>query len=319
MPNQVEWRFEALQDGVLEFERVLRGLCGSSVPPHSTFEDLALALVEMNAASKGELGLDEAVNYRERWRRAVGFSDIVRKALAVQTHKDFPSLRSHFLLLLRNSGLVQNSPTSAKDQTTTKVFELLVGLALMRIATDVRLDDPVRSKGDNPDVIAKIEGTTWGFACKTPHTANAKTYVDNVRVGVDQLERAPVDHGVVIMNLRNLINHDDLWSSRSRDGRFVYDAYRSEEGAEAALFKEGERMQDAVAAEFGGPIAIAALFRGKKAIPLVLNYLATVLGVIREGRQSPLTSMRRLLAWQLAPHSGDDQFFERFNEAMLGP
>jgi hypothetical protein len=36
----------------------------------------------------------------------------------------------------------------------------------MQIGNGIELDDPYRSSGDNPDILASIDGIRWGFACK---------------------------------------------------------------------------------------------------------------------------------------------------------
>lgn len=46
-------------------------------------------------------------------------------------------------------------------------LRLYFGLLVAQVATTLEMDDPIRSSGGlNPDVIAKIGGTNWGFAAR---------------------------------------------------------------------------------------------------------------------------------------------------------
>ena len=85
----------------------------------------------------------------------------------------------------------------------------------------LELDDPFNSKGKNPDVLAKIDGTIWGFACKTPNGSSAKTMFERLEEGVDQIEVSRAQRGTVYFNFRNVIDHEQTWTFNSSEIKLV--------------------------------------------------------------------------------------------------
>jgi hypothetical protein len=91
----------------------------------------------------------------------------------------------------------------------------------MRVgATDVRVDDPHRSKGGNPDLIFNWGGLTWAIACKALHSRVPETIFDRMRDGIAQIEASRAERGIVLLNAKNVIAH----------GRYMRRA-NSDEGA----------------------------------------------------------------------------------------
>jgi hypothetical protein len=80
----------------------------------------------------------------------------------------------------------------------------------------VTLDDPFESSGGmNPDVIAVAEDRTrWAFALKTLAQGNPLNRAKNLACLVDgavvQIERAVCDKGAVVVNMKNVLDHEKL-------------------------------------------------------------------------------------------------------------
>jgi hypothetical protein len=178
------------------------------------------------------------------------------------------------------------------------MFELLIALASMAIGVKVRLDDPDASKGDNPDVIATIDGVRWGFACKVLNTGgperkpNPKTLFDNVEKGVRQIEAAPdAEVGLVLIGLKNVIQHDKVWP--------ILNPVDAANGAEpifgAVVFQEqvidylrglATTLVDDMEKSIGRD-ELLAIFKCRKARPGVAFYIQTVGSILREGVPFP--------------------------------
>lgn len=90
-------------------------------------------------------------------------------------------------------------PTRGGPNTSAsnKLGELFVGAAVAQFANDVRAAEP--------DITCEFEGTRWGIACKTFHSANPRTHLARLIEGAMQLEKADVQHGIVAVNLANLV------------------------------------------------------------------------------------------------------------------
>lgn len=95
-----------------------------------------------------------------------------------------------------------------------KVIELYWACLCLLANMSVELDDPFASSGGrNPDVIATAaDGTRWAFALKTLSEVSqparaAKNLVDNIEKAAKQIERAGCDKGMVVVNLKNVLDH----------------------------------------------------------------------------------------------------------------
>src|SRR5262249_41613426 len=139
-----------------------------------------------------------------------GFGDLARLLSRVKEHPSFAALIPHLRIL--NDGEVRQTTTSpASDQVANKLFELYVGCLALRCGTDVTLDDPSSSRGDTPDVIATFGPMRWGIACKVLHGSHPQSILNLVASGLEQIERSDVDTGLVIVNLKNRIDHNFYW------------------------------------------------------------------------------------------------------------
>ncbi len=81
--------------------------------------------------------------------------------------------------------------------------------------SNIALDHPVNSKGDNPDVMLDFRSQRWALALKTLHSGKPRTIYDNIKKAADQIEASSATHGLVILNVKNLLDYDALWPSPS--------------------------------------------------------------------------------------------------------
>jgi len=72
---------------------------------------------------------------------------------------------------------------------------------------------------------ANSKGENGGLPAKF-HIRKSIDLLERVREGVDQIEKADVDHGIVIVNLKNLIPHDIIWPAKPEKDSGGMDLWR---------------------------------------------------------------------------------------------
>ena len=272
------------QKVVLDFENLLRRH-QMEIPMGSPLEEACTAILEMLEMHRDKAVHDKKLDCREKWRRGFFLADIARKALRAESHADFRNLLLHLRLLLEPANFsqfsaIQASASPKEKETNNKVFELFVATILFQICSNLRFDDPKNSRAGNPDVIGEYKTKRWGFACKVSHSENPLTFLDRIRDGIEQIEKADVDHGIVIVNLKNLIPHDIIWPAK-RDGvngEWTYGAFPFRDGPSEMIQIIFQKFQQQVYALTGGHEAFVSRFAGKKAVPLVLMFYCSVTG-----------------------------------------
>ena len=147
-------------------------------------------------------------------RAAMGFVDLAGKVVGVKDHPDFGQLVPH-LQMLSKTTILQNAASPVTDDAANKVIELYVACLAMTFGSTLALDHPVNSKGDNPDVMLGFRGQRWGLALKTLHSHKPRTIYDNIKKAADQIEASAATHGLIILNVKNLLDYDALWPSPS--------------------------------------------------------------------------------------------------------
>jgi hypothetical protein len=229
---------------------------------------------------------DPRADIREEFRDALAVHALVHNALGAAQHPDFAQLLDHFGELAKG-GVRQNQWTNVLDRIAPKVFELLIALAAMNMGTGLELDHPTKSsRGTNPDVIVTIDGQRWAFACKMLNTfapgapAKVRAYFDNILDGVRQINNATVDHGMVVVSMKNVIDHERAWPLRNAEAfkhgaEPEYDSYHSAEEITDLLATESRALHQAMLDEVGEE-NVLALFKNGKARPVVVQYLHTV-------------------------------------------
>lgn len=200
------------------------------------------------------------------------------------------------------------------DQASDKLFELFVACLTLRCGTNVEVDDPVRSNGSNPDVLATIGGRRWGFACKALRSLHPEAIIDHIRKGVDQIERSPAELGVVVFSLKEVLDHERYWGIVNPDewqlgAEPLYKCFRSGDEPTEQLKLEAQLIGRKIV-DSAGKEAIADLFKGKKARPAFLQWANVVAGVVVDGLPHPATLRFFNLQWLEQPSQEDMAVYE---------
>jgi hypothetical protein len=257
-----------------------------------------LEMTHFLAMAEGEMPVEPAADYARRIRRMLGAFELARSTVAAASEPLFPRLVPHLRLIGRakTAVVVQNDASDAPDDTTNKMFELCVAFPFLPFADDVELEHPLRSSGGaNPDLLATIDGTKWGIACKTIYSADARKYVDNVAHAVRQLCNAECDQGLVFLNLRNLIRHDQILRQLDRSN---FEVFEDESGVIERL--DGEYRRIIAEVDTATSIEAWRAFDTPKVVPAIVQYGASAALVRREGKPR----MRPVLkVWLRAPRT----------------
>ena len=201
--------FERAADVVDQFLKLLADR-GIDLDQGGSAESEALAMIAVLEMWKN---LDcRPADPRPIARAAMGFVDLAGKVIGVKDHPDFDQLWPH-LVMLSKTTVLQNAASPVTDAAANKVIELYVACLAMTFGSNIALDHPNHSKGDNPDVMLDFRQQRWGLALKTLHSRNPRTMYDNIKKGADQIEASPATRGLIILNVKNVIDYDLLWPS----------------------------------------------------------------------------------------------------------
>ncbi len=264
---------------VWELEKILKEH-GVNVPPKSPFEEAALTLTEMEYLRQNPGAYDCTKDSREKWRRALSLADLAEKIVLVRDHLDFPQLVPHLRLLGRASDLSQFSFTARENQDNNKTFELYLAAMGLHVMTGCMVDNPEQSKGDNPDIMGHFNGKLWALACKAMHSVNPKAFMDRVEEGVKQIQRSAAERGIVVVNMKNTVNHDALWPAVVQNGEYYHLSFPDLDAAHQPITEEFKKLQARLFSLLGDERAFYRhLFLGKRASPHILLVYSTVTGL----------------------------------------
>jgi hypothetical protein len=282
IPNITEgpeiFTFDGNERLVADFEALIaRKNAELNIPRNSPLEKASYAVIELLQGYRREIPHDFRKDYRNEWRLAIALGDLLRKLLNASNLPAFPQLWPHVLLLLENTNITQNLWSPREDADANKVFELYVALLLLPVCQTIELDDPETSSGgENPDVMANISGARWAFACKVMHTDSPKTFLERVEEGIEQIENSECDKGLVVISLKNLIRHNELWKVKQEDnGEFTYYAWPSLKYPIDSMLRLCKRYEESTVDESTLRDALAKRFQGKRAVPSVILHLCS--------------------------------------------
>lgn len=207
--------FGASEQLIYEFEQLLNDN-GLKINTNSDLERISIAVLETNAKYKKEVVHDNSQDIRYVFSDTAGLVDFVSQIVKHKTHKGFPGLIPH-LELLNTSSPVLTTKSKVTDDGNNKLFELYIALLIMAFSNDVDLDDPNNSKGDNPDILFSYNGEQWAIACKALHADKERTLYDNILKGTDQINRSSAVKGMVVVNLKNILDRDKIWPITNKD------------------------------------------------------------------------------------------------------
>lgn len=260
-----------------ELERVLRAV-GIEIGKGNDLERLCLNLKKLldlhtQQAQSGKEDL------RDPFREAVGFRHIAKLIVDASKLGGFAAAIPH-LKLLNEGKVLQNEPAPREDPASNKLFELLVGLTVLRTGATVTFDDPNNAKGNNPDVLADFDGRRWGFACKVSNGTALMTLFQRIEEGIKQIENSDAATGFVVLNFKNIFPREDLFPKMGTlpSGEPLLGTHRDSDAVVRALVAFSEkRLRDMV--EHVGEAQVAKAFQGKKALPGCLIVAETGVGM----------------------------------------
>jgi len=260
--------FNEGRDLVLRFERLLKKN-GITIELGGDLKNKYRSVFEVLFRFEQHKKRGDSEDYQSLFRDFSALYDLALKVISVKKHDDFRRLLPH-LRKLNKCNSAQNWPSPITDQDANKIIELYLAALCMRIGTSVYLDDPYNSKGNNPDVIASLNGRRWGFACKTIHTNNSQTMFENIEKAINQIEKSDAEIGVPVINTKNMLPHDHIWPLE----KFFLSETEPLSILKAAVKQIQDRFEHDIGLEH-----ILARFRGKKALPGVIYIAQSVSSV----------------------------------------
>jgi hypothetical protein len=206
----MKFPFETSEQDIFDFEQLLKDK-GLTIEKNSDLEKISLAVLETNAKHKKEIEHNNSIDIQHVFSDVAGIVDFVKQILKHKNHTDFNQIIPHLQLL--NTSLTATLTTKSRvtDDGNNKLLELYIALLCMSFATNVRLDDPKNSKGDNPDIMFDFNNQRWAIACKAIHTKNEKTLYGTIEKGTEQINRSFADKGIVLVNFKNIIDRNQIW------------------------------------------------------------------------------------------------------------
>ena len=312
------WSYAESEKSAFELEELLERH-GITIQSGSAFEAHVLSVMKLTDDIKAGVA-SQGADVRNTYRTLIGVYELANHILRVKDSPSFESLVPHLRMLNKGTAL-QNIPSKGTDQATNKLFELLVASFAMRCGSDVVLDDPDSSRGDNPDVLATIGERRWGIACKVLHGVNPEGFITNLSKGLEQIENSPAEVGVVLFNLKQCLPHDTIWPIAD-----IPDSGSPPERGPAAwpqtqipfdilvgfLDDLGDQLVAYLPTDY-----LTTMFLGKKSIPGFLLWAHSTSAVLIDGHPAP-TAVRALNCREVAPISPQDMaVLKCLNEAAF--
>jgi len=275
------YSYEQAEAKALALEGLMRR-GGVEIARGSVLEQVVLSVADIVYRKQGDKKVLADEDVRIAYRYMIGVHELAGLLIAVGEHPDFGQLVPH-LRLLNQGAALQNTWSSQIDQATNKIFELFAACLAMQCGNNVALDSPESSKGDNPDILADINGRRWGIACKVLHSTHPEGFIQHLEKGISQIERSSAEVGVVFLNLKNVIEHDRYWPilappDPASGGGATYGSFADPNAPFIMLNQEirviGWKLRDHLPAGYLG-----RAFEGKKSIPAFLMWAHTAASV----------------------------------------
>lgn len=253
---------------------------GIQPPIGSNLEDELLSLTQLVEVMKNP-SLASRPDQVHILRSAAGLHDLAAKVLSVEPLSDFATFVPHLRLIsekkIRPASLGQIALSGIDDDTARKFAELYIGCLAAHVGTNVALDSPTNAKGDNPDVMFTLQEDgehagppkRWALAIKTISTRRGQTIFERIQGGAEQIDspRCTADIGMVIINAKSALVHDDLWSRPFCDLESAIQALDSQlEGLIDQAVKD--RPQSEWDDLFTGKVVRPILFMGQSLVRL---------------------------------------------------
>lgn len=202
-------------------------------------------------------------------RTAAGVHDFAAKVLAAQNLPEFSSFHAHLKLIAQGTlhTSLSQMDKAESDDAARKLVELYVAALAIHCGTNIRLDDPNHSKGDNPDILLDFEGCEWAIAIKTVASTSGQTIFERIKEAAEQIDRSGAERGLILLNVKDSVDHKTFWSRTFVDENEAVAALRSEVEAlcEAA---DKDRPQSEWDAVFSGKARRPVLFMAQTVVRL---------------------------------------------------
>lgn len=298
--NKYFYSYQEASLMVEQFERILNSV-GIKIETGSDLERICLNVVDMlERHIKPELP-NPIDDFRTYYSEVLGLNDLIAKIIRVENHPCFSNLIPH-LKLLNEASVPQNiktiiTGTGTRDSNSNKLYELLIGAICMSFSSFVELETPNTKRGkikkNNPDVLFSFCDEKWAIACKVMHTNNIITFKDEIIIGINQIEKADVTRGIVCINLKNIINHDDLWPITNKEevlkgGEPLFKSFPDIAIPTNKLCEIANKINYELLKECGEDY-IVSLFKSKKALPGCLLFLQTGTSISLNSSPYPTT------------------------------
>ena len=276
MAIREDFGFHEGQSLIISFEDLLTRH-GINVSKNCDLESKFLSVFDVLFNFEKNERLNQEEDYRSLFRDFAALYDLSLKILSVQTHRNFEQLIPH-LKKLNTCSIAQNTKSLITDQDANKIIELYLATLCMRFCDKIDLDHPQNSKGNNPDVIADINGQNWGFACKTIHSTNSQTIFENLEKAIDQIEKSISTTGIPVINLKNVINHDAIWPA--------HQTFPTLDKPLSYLLSDIGSIRQSLLRDIG-IVKLRSLFIGKKSLPGIIFIAQSASSVFRMETMSP--------------------------------
>ncbi len=263
-------------------------------------------------------------NVRRRARASVGLEELARVILRASEHPDFGKLAKHFELFTKSmkSGVIQNVPSPKSDEGTNKLFELLIGAAAMHCGGSLDMDEPKKSSGGkNPDILLTIDQRRWGFACKAIHSLHHEAFIANLAKGIDQIGRSSATTGAVVINMKNVLDHDRYWPitnpvEANAGEEPLFGAFSRHTIPEGLLKQDLSAFVERISANVPAGF-LEQLFAGKKAVPGVVLWAHATTAVRIGG--APVPTSLPVMMWHTigAVAEADTHVIDCIREALV--
>lgn len=319
--NQGLTSFIEAGERVCQFKKDLDSL-GIEVKSGSDLDTICRNIMDLENKRQGYSEIDLREDPRPCWQRAVGLIDLLKMLNYAAKNGNLKLFEPHLRLL--NQGTPVQNIRVIRDEACNKIFEMHVALFCLPLADKVELEDPFNSsnssKNKNPDVLATIDGTSWGFACKTPNSANATspiTLFENIEKGVNQIKNSKVERGLVYFNFRNVIDHDKTWPATiDLSKQYRVDCMQNEDQVNAYLKQLVDETVDSIV-NVNSRDNIKKLFVGTNSIPGAMVYLQTTAALLSKVGLCPHQIGYSMFMEFDSVSESDRQLLQRIHNARL--
>jgi hypothetical protein len=299
-----------------EFESALRKH-KIEIERNSNLEAACLCVTELLDSHLNPQLRNPRQDTRQLYIETFGLWTFMAKIVRLHNKSGFAQFIPHLELL--NEGTIgQNKSLQNCEEESNKIFELLIALVLLDIGNDIALDHPQKSRGDNPDVLVTLNGKRWGFACKTVYGTSGKTFFDNIKSGTEQIENSEAEIGCVVINFRNLIDHNSIWPIKHRpDDTLQFGSLKNEDRDNIPLYLNilvSSKSED-VAKEIGVQ-EVWNFFSGKKTVPGFLAFCQSAAGIQNKSGVVIPSSILKLTLSPFRDLSAHEAIFSQMNNAL---